>query len=294
MKLLFVLYFRVLKAPERTPLLPAALLGISKFAHLVNVDFFKDLLATLRTLIVREDTDSETAKNEGDDGAPLTGEAVSIRHRLMCIVTAFELLSGQGTLLLDLWAKVSYCSTGEALNIDLVDFVNFLYGIILELALTTSIEDSEKIEARQGGHPSIASDKGSTLKRHIGESSMADLLFRALSLVFVTRSSAQESPSWRSAAFAKRLLTAALSWPPRTACRAINFTRALLSRDPTLEALLSAEEKVASGIYRPDISDPQLSGALHAANFWELRALAKGHWDAGVREEARRLIQFNR
>jgi nucleolar complex protein 3 len=100
LKLLFVLYFRILKAPEKTPLLAAALLGISKFAHLVNVDFFKDLLSTLRTLIAREDTDSETAGNEDADDRPVADESESIRHRLMCIVTAFELLSGQGTLML--------------------------------------------------------------------------------------------------------------------------------------------------------------------------------------------------
>jgi nucleolar complex protein 3 len=123
---------------------------------------------------------------------------------------------------------------------------------------------------------------------------MADLLFRALFLVFATRSSAQDNPSWRSAAFAKRLLTAALSWPPHTACRAINLVRTLLVRDPMLEALLSTEEKVASGIYRPEVSDPQLSGALRATTFWELRALSTDHWDAGVREEARGLMQFNR
>lgn len=104
MKLLFVLYFRILKAPKKTPLLPAALLGIARFAHLVNIDFFKDLLATLRALILRnvtaEDESSGEENEEGDADIPGHQQAVdeveSIRHRLMCIVTAFELLSGQG------------------------------------------------------------------------------------------------------------------------------------------------------------------------------------------------------
>ena len=39
MKLLFALYFRILKNPRRTLLLAPALRGISKFAHLVNIDF---------------------------------------------------------------------------------------------------------------------------------------------------------------------------------------------------------------------------------------------------------------
>lgn len=86
LKLLFVLYFRVLKNPTPTPLLPAALQGISRFAHLVSIDFFKDLLAVLRELIVREGDEEEV-------GAP-----ERVRLRLACIVTAFELLSGQGPL----------------------------------------------------------------------------------------------------------------------------------------------------------------------------------------------------
>lgn len=86
LKLLFVLYFRVLKNPAPTPLLPAALQGISRFAHLVSIDFFKDLLAVLRELIVREGDEEEIGASE------------RVRLRLACIVTAFELLSGQGPL----------------------------------------------------------------------------------------------------------------------------------------------------------------------------------------------------
>jgi nucleolar complex protein 3 len=85
-----VLYFRILKHTTPTPLLPAALLGISKFAHLVSIDFFKDLMAVLRGLIARE-----TVLDEDEQSAVDASE--SARLRLACIVTAFELLSGQGT-----------------------------------------------------------------------------------------------------------------------------------------------------------------------------------------------------
>lgn len=90
MKLLFALYFRILKNPTPTPLLPAALTGISTFAHMVNVDFFKDLLQVLKNLISME-----------EDGRIETPESIHVlepvSRQLMCIVTAFELLSGQGT-----------------------------------------------------------------------------------------------------------------------------------------------------------------------------------------------------
>lgn len=180
------------------------------------------------------------------------------------------------------------------MTIDLADFVNFLYEILMELALATNIEDAPYGVQSTQRNTSSNQSHGKPSKRPAVQSSMADLLFRALSLVFVTRSSAQDNPSWRSAAFAKRLLTAALAWPPQTACRAIDFVRTLLVRDPALESLLSTEEKVASGVYRPDVPDPQLSGALYATNFWELRTLQESHWDASVRSEARSLMQFSR
>lgn len=90
LKLLFALYFRILKNPRPTPLLPAVLHGIAKFAHLVNIDFFKDLMQVLKDLISQE---TYQASNPIDE---LSNDVKSIHHRLLCIATAFELLSGQG------------------------------------------------------------------------------------------------------------------------------------------------------------------------------------------------------
>lgn len=95
LKLLFVLYFRILKNPHPTPLLPAALRGISRFAHLVNIDFFKDLMQVLKELMTREGdaTDEDAAQPFGAD---VLAHTKLVQHQLLCIVTAFELLSGQG------------------------------------------------------------------------------------------------------------------------------------------------------------------------------------------------------
>ncbi|KAL6300168.1 nucleolar complex-associated protein-domain-containing protein [Sparassis latifolia] len=93
LKLLFVLYFRILKHPAPTPLLPAALRGISKFAHLVNIDFFRDLMQVLKDIIARA---SESEGADDDDGRPDSTGTKHAQDQLQCIVTAFELLSGQG------------------------------------------------------------------------------------------------------------------------------------------------------------------------------------------------------
>jgi nucleolar complex protein 3 len=94
LKLVFVLYFRILKNPNPTPLLSAALRGIARYAHLVNIDFFKDLMKVLKDLISREpDSDSDS-----DEVVPHESGG-DVRYRLECIVTAFELLTGQGAYL---------------------------------------------------------------------------------------------------------------------------------------------------------------------------------------------------
>jgi nucleolar complex protein 3 len=81
-----------LKKHDRTPLLPAALQGISKYAHLVNIDFFKDLMEVLKRLISPELEEADAVdETSGPD------DSRDIRQHLLCIATAFELLSGQGS-----------------------------------------------------------------------------------------------------------------------------------------------------------------------------------------------------
>ncbi|KAF9503148.1 hypothetical protein BS47DRAFT_1386499 [Hydnum rufescens UP504] len=232
LKLLFVLYFRILKNPHPTP--------TTSWSSGGN---FADLLAVLKTLISRETSDTRTEGPDGgvDAGATLLGEEEGRRQRLMCIVTAFELLSGQG----------------EALVIDLGDFVNFLYVIIVELSVLRGIEN-------------------------VSQTSRASKV-----------PSAGNSPPWRSAAFAKRLLTAALYWPPATVLRVLDFVHTLLVKEPALDSLLSTDDRVTDGIYRPELDDPQLCNVF-ATSFWELRHLEKTHWDPRVRAEAGKLANFRR
>ncbi|KAG8732515.1 hypothetical protein FRC12_019246 [Ceratobasidium sp. 428] len=257
LKLLFVLYFRILKHPKPTPLLPAALEGIARYAHMVNVDFFKDLLEVLKELIERGMFHEE--------GERSVDESEVLRQRLLCISTAFELLSGQG----------------EALNIDLSDFVQHLYSIILPLSLSPNIEFSQ---------PTTTTTNNPQPSTHLSSSS--DLLFRALTKVFSPRTTTSSHPPQRIAAFAKRLLTASTHFPPRSAVRALEFVLALIQKHPQLEALLGTDDCVANGVYRPDVEDPELANAF-VSGVWEVRVL-KRHWDVRVREAAGKIENFVR
>ncbi|KAI0306372.1 nucleolar complex-associated protein-domain-containing protein [Multifurca ochricompacta] len=261
LKLLFVLYFRILKNPVPTPLLPAALQGISKYAHLVSIDFFRDLMRVLKDLITRV---PYTGSGDKDDNTPreqshaLAAPGESVRHQLWSIITAYELLSGQG----------------EALNVDLSDFTTQLYTLVLSLSLAPEIDATPSSDA-----PSPSSSPP-----------VSDLLFRALHLAFASRAAV---PPWRAAAFAKRLLTAALHWPGAIAFRALEFVTRLVTHDPRLEALLSTEESTVDGIYRPDVEDPQLSNPF-ATSAYELHLLRTVHVDAQVREAAANLANYVR
>lgn len=94
LNIVFLVYFRILKKAQRSVLLPAVLEGLANFAHLINVEFFDDLLNVLQSLI-----------QSGD----LTNQ-----ESLHCIQTVFTILSGQG----------------DVLNIDPLTFYSQLYRML--------------------------------------------------------------------------------------------------------------------------------------------------------------------
>ncbi|WWD19680.1 hypothetical protein CI109_104142 [Kwoniella shandongensis] len=267
LKNLFVLYFSILKSPTRTPLLPAALEGISTYAHHINVDFFRDLLIVLRRIISDQETaetkanepdsDDEDEENRRNQVADPVGASQRVRLRLLAIVTAFDLLSGQG----------------EALNIDLADFINSLFTLLRPLSLDTGIEDPPTLPPLT----KLTSNAVHTL-------STSGLLFRCLNSTFFSPRNVSKSPPYRTAAFAKRLVECALQFPPESARQAINFARALMSKEAKLEGMLDTEERMADGVYKPEMEDPQLCNPF-ATSLWEGGVLGDKHWDRLVRTE---------
>ncbi|CAO1613721.1 unnamed protein product [Parajaminaea phylloscopi] len=270
LKLLFVLYFSILKADSAPgSLLGAALEGLAKFAHRVNLDFFRDLLAVLREHVKTAraaglsrstahlaDEDDEEEEDEEEEGT-LTLEAEArrqdnLRKALLCLVTAFELLQGQG----------------EALNIDLSDMVAHLYAIVLPLCSSPSLEE-------------VPSDDSSASRKRQFQSSThllrtdADLLLRALDLCLL-RPRLSELPSERSAAFARRLLVGCLSTPASTALRLLGVVRVMIAKDTRLEALVDTEDRARNGKFDLASDNLELARPLAAGDVaWELHLLAR-------------------
>jgi nucleolar complex protein 3 len=157
LKLVFLTYFRILKA--RAPALTgAALEGLARYAHLINQDFFGDLLEALKDLIREkarvidgaggddDDDDGGGGGGGGGDGGGAstattsgtgTGAGIGmrspVRQVLLCIITAFALLQGQETR-----------AAAQSLGLDLDFFVAQLYRVLHPLALDADIERSAR------------------------------------------------------------------------------------------------------------------------------------------------------
>ncbi|GAA5883354.1 hypothetical protein JCM3774_002033 [Rhodotorula dairenensis] len=269
LKLLFALYFRIVKLDYRSPLLPAALEGLARFAHLVNIDFFRDLLECLKGIIYRG---TEQAADENDeDDVPVDSLANAkrndMREKLLCIVTAFELLQGQG----------------ESLNIDLGDFVTALYALILPLSLSPTIEEA----------PYLARSAVTLSHRqtHKLAQTEADLLFRALTAIFLVSRTLPSSV--RTLAYSKRLISASLNWPAATQLRTLTFLRSLLIREPKLEAMLETSDRRVDGRWRGLVDTPELAEP-ESTCWFEATVYCRQHPDEKVRAEARKLVNWQR
>ncbi|KAL0868219.1 hypothetical protein ABMA27_007754 [Loxostege sticticalis] len=91
-KTVFHIYFRLLKHAPRSKLLAAALNGLARFTHVINMEYYSDLVAILSRLV-------------GD-------ELVGPRERLLCVRTVLGVLAG----------------AGDALNVDPAKFHAHLYA----------------------------------------------------------------------------------------------------------------------------------------------------------------------
>ncbi|XP_065336013.1 nucleolar complex protein 3-like isoform X2 [Cloeon dipterum] len=106
-KLVFTIFFRVLKSAPTSALLTATLEGLAKFAHCINVEFYSDLVNVLEGLLKDEDN------------------KISLRHQLLCIKTVFAILSGHG----------------EFLTIDPMRFYAQLYRNLMKIFIGRKQED---------------------------------------------------------------------------------------------------------------------------------------------------------
>jgi len=277
LKLVFATYFRILKL--RTPSLMGAVLeGLAKYAHLINQDFFGDLLEALRELILQAEA-SERVEEEDSDETELTPARNSLRETLLCTITAFALLEGQDA-----------SKAASSLHLDLGFFITHLYRALYPLSVHPDIEFNPNKSLRlpdPGSDDSKDDDKSAELqkpKNKVNFQTPTVLLLRCLQSILLARGHAAPAPV-RLAGFTKRLMTTALQLPEKSSLAILSLlTRVVKQNGRKVAPLWNTEERKGDGVFNPYAMDVEESNVF-AGTVWE-GELLRLHYCPQVRDAA--------
>lgn len=270
LKLVFATYFRVLKQ-RRPELMGAVLEGLAKYAHLINQDFFGDLLEALKDLI-RYSEEEAAMEEEGDSGAEEEEDAVvrnTTREALLCTVTAFALLAGQD----------AHNSRAD-LHLDLSYFTTHLFQTLLPLSINADLELSTKsLHLPDPDSPQPAANRANK----VNVQTMTVLLVRCLTAVLLPSWNIRSVPPLRLAAFTKQLMTIALQMPEKS-CQAVLalVNDVSYTHGKKLAALWNSEERKDDGTFNP-LSESVEGSNPFATTIWEGELLRR-HYSPKVRE----------
>lgn len=271
LKMVFATYFRVLK--ERVPhLMGAVLEGLAQYAHLINQDFFGDLLEALKQLIrysemPEEENEDEQMAEDGDEEEVIRDTS---RESLLCTITAFALLEGQDAH-----------NARTDLHLDLSYFITHLYRGLLPLSVNPDLELGAK-----SLHLSDPNDEsgGNRKDTRINVQTTTVLLMRCLSGVLLPPWNIRSVPPLRLAAFTKQLMTVALQLPEKS-CQAMLglLGEVVHTHNRKVNALWNTEERKMDGTFKPLAETVEGSNPF-ATTIWEGELLKK-HYCPKVREQ---------
>ncbi|KAF4978371.1 hypothetical protein FZEAL_5230 [Fusarium zealandicum] len=264
LKLVFATYFRILKL--RMPhLMGAVLEGLAKYAHLINQDFFGDLLEALKDLIRHSEEDAETGpgddeeneEEEEEDDAPVRNLT---REALLCTVTAYALLAGQDAH-----------NSRNDLHLDLSFFTTHLFKSLLSLSTNSELELTR---------PSNPSNSAAS---KVNVQTTTVLLLRSLTAILLPPWNIRSVPPMPLAAFTKQLMTAALQMPDKS-CQAVLVLLSDVAHTHAkkVRSLWDTEERKGDGRYNA-MSDSVEGSNPFTATVWEGELLRK-HFSPKVRE----------
>ena len=269
LKLVFVTYFRILKA--RIPnLMGAVLEGLAKYAHLINQDFFGDLLEALKDLISDAEAfmnDEEEEDQDQNEDMPSKSDRDSTREALLCITAAFALLDGQDA-----------ARSATALNVDLTFFTSHLYKSLHDLSLNPELELSSRSLRLPDPH-ALSTTPTSTAAPKVNLQTTTVLLLRALTSILTPRA----VPPVRLAAFTKQLFTSTLQLPEKSTLAMLSLLNNVTKiHGRKVASLWNTEERKGDGVFEATRRDLEGSNPF-ASTIWE-GELLKLHYAPGVRE----------
>ncbi|KAI0405735.1 nucleolar complex-associated protein-domain-containing protein, partial [Xylaria palmicola] len=279
LKAVFATYFRILKL--RMPhLMGAVLEGLAKFSHLINQQFFGDLLEALKDLIRHSDADevaggvSEAAAgaDEEDDDDPTRNPT---REALLCTATAFALLAGQDAH-----------NAKADLHLDLSFFTTHLWQTLLPISQNPDLElGARSLHLPDPDAPASAASRlrADTRANRVNLQTTTVLLVRCLTAALLPPWNIRSTPPVRLAAFAKQLMTTSLHVPERSAQALL----ALLAdvgntHGRKIAALWNTEERKGDGIFNALAPSEEGSNPF-ATTVWEGEILRR-HYCPKIRD----------
>ncbi|KJZ76089.1 hypothetical protein HIM_04545 [Hirsutella minnesotensis 3608] len=270
LKIVFATYFRVLKL--RVPhLMGAVLEGLAKYSHLINQDFFGDLLEALKDLIRHSDEDADADPADGeqgeeaegaDDGDDYPSSRNLTREALLCTVTAFALLAGQDAH-----------NARRELHLDLSFFTTHLFRTLLALSTNADLENARPASTSASAAPSS----------RVNVQTTTVLLLRSLTGILLPPWNIRQVPPLRLAAFTKQLMTAALHLPDKSAQALIALVNDVTATHTSkVSSLWNTEERKGDGRFNA-LSETVEGSNPFATTIWEGELLRK-HFSPKVRE----------
>ncbi|KAM0274990.1 hypothetical protein ACHAQH_007680 [Verticillium albo-atrum] len=291
LKLVFATYFRILKI--RVPhLMGATLEGLAKYAHLINQDFFGDLLEALKDLIRHAEEDAEgegEEENPKDEDEEDDDESEYVRNTsreaLLCIVTAFALLAGQDAH-----------NARSTLHLDLSHFTTHLFKSLYPLSLNPDIEltshSLHAIDPNAAASSASSASSGAAGSKDDGPKinlqTTTVLLLRSLTAVLLPHWNIRSVPPLRLAAFTKQLLAAALQMPEKSIQAVLGLLQDVThTHGKKISALWRTEERKGDGTFN-GLSDSIEGSNPFASTAWE-GELLRLHYSPKVRESVKLL-----
>ncbi|EPS32867.1 hypothetical protein PDE_07828 [Penicillium oxalicum 114-2] len=285
LKLVFGVYFRILK--QRIPnLMGPVLEGLAKYAHLINQDFFGDLLEAMKDLIghaerdeldqadedVSEDEeDEEENEDELHKAEPTKRDAR--RETLLCTITAFALLEGQDA-----------SKAASTLHLDLSFFIKHLYRSLYALSMNPDVEYNPNTSLRLPDPNSAEEQAAAQLKANnkVNFQTPMVLLLRCLQSALLSRAHGTPPPV-RLATFSKRLMTTSLQLPEKSAIATLSLMNQVTKHHARrISSLWHSDERKGDGVFNAYATDVEATN-VYAGSVWE-GELLRHHYCPQVRE----------
>lgn len=283
LKLVFGVYFRILK--QRIPnLMGPVLEGLAKYAHLINQDFFGDLLEAMKDLIGHAERDEldqageDVSEDEEDDederrDVSETTKRDARRETLLCTITAFALLEGQDA-----------SKAASTLHLDLSFFIKHLYRSLYALSINPEVEYNPNTSLRLPD-PDAAEDHAASrfkAKNKVNFQTPMVLLLRCLQSALLSRAHGTPPPV-RLATFAKRLMTTSLQLPEKSAIATLSLMNQVSKHHARrISPLWYSDERKGDGVFNAYANDVEATN-VYAGSVWE-GELLRQHYCPQVRE----------